>query len=146
MANFGRASKRRYNTLHYKLQMILDEAIQVMDFTIVCGFRNARNQEKAFKEGRSQLRWPKSKHNQNPSIAVDIAPWDPSMRKGRGDIDWNNRDRFILLAGIIKGVAHKLNIQIRWGGDWDSDTFMRDQKFIDMPHIELVNPNKDPRV
>ena len=67
------------------------------------------------------------------------------MRNGKGDIDWNNRDRFILLAGIIKGIAHKMKIAIRWGGDFNSDTFMRDQKFVDMPHIELVNPDKDPR-
>ena len=145
MASFGRASKKRYKTLHHKLQMILDEAIQVMDFTIVCGFRNKTAQEKAFNKGKSEKHWPDSKHNQNPSKAVDIAPWDPSMRRGRGDIDWNNRDRFILLAGIIKGIAHKWNIKIRWGGDWNSDTFMRDQKFHDMPHIELVNPDKDPR-
>jgi len=145
MANFGRASKKRYNTLHYKLQMIMDEAIQVMDFTIICGFRNKRDQEKAFKAGKSKKHWPDSKHNSQPSIAVDIAPWDPSMRKGRGGIDWNNRDRFILLAGIIKGIAHKLNIAIRWGGDWNGDTFMGGQKFVDMPHIELVNPDKDPR-
>ncbi|KKL60538.1 hypothetical protein LCGC14_2204300, partial [marine sediment metagenome] len=107
--------------------------------------RNKRAQEKAFDEGKSEKHWPNSKHNRKPSIAVDIAPWDQSMRRGRGDIDWNNRDRFILLAGIIRGIAHKLGIAIRWGGDWDSDSFMRDQRFHDMPHIELVNPDKDPR-
>lgn len=141
MYTFGKASRKRYETLHPKLKAIMDEAIQVMDFTIVCGFRNKRAQEKAFNDGVSTKHWPDSKHNQNPSIAVDIAPWDPTMRRGRGDIDWNNRDRFILLAGIIKGIAHKLGIAIRWGGDFDNDTFMRDQKFIDMPHIELVDPD-----
>ena len=145
MNKFGKASRKRYKTLHYKLQMIMDEAIQVFDLTIVCGFRNKRAQEKAFNEGKSKKHWPDSNHNQDPSSAVDIAPWDQSMRRGRGDIDWNNRDRFILLAGIIKGIAHKLDIAIRWGGDFNGDTFMRDQKFIDMPHIELVNPDKDPR-
>lgn len=145
MAAFGRASRKRYKTLHYKLQMIMDEAIQIMDFTIVCGHRNKRDQEKAFNESKSKKHWPDSNHNQMPSIAVDAAPWDPTMRNGRGDIDWNNRDRFILLAGIIKGIAHKMGIEIRWGGDWNSDTFMRDQKFIDMPHFELINPDKDPR-
>ncbi len=134
MATFGRASKRRYDTLHSKLQRILDEAIKVMDFTIVCGFRNEQAQERAFREGKSQKHWPDSKHNQKMSIAVDVAPWNPALR----NIDWNNRDRFILLAGIIKGIAHQHAIKIRWGGDWDSDTFMRDQRFHDMPHFELV--------
>ncbi|KKM82716.1 hypothetical protein LCGC14_1316750, partial [marine sediment metagenome] len=41
----------------------MDEAIQVMDFTIVCGFRNKRAQEKAFDEGKSEKHWPNSKHN-----------------------------------------------------------------------------------
>lgn len=139
MASFGRASKERYDTLHCKLQMIMDKAIQVMDFTIVCGFRNEHDQEKAFAEGKSKLHWPDSNHNSNPSFAVDIAPWDPSI----GNIDWNSRDRFIYLAGIVKGIAQELNIEIRWGGDWDDDTFMRDQTFHDMPHIELVNLDKE---
>lgn len=145
MYSFGKASRKRYETLHYKLQMLMDEAIQVFDFTIVCGYRDKKAQEKAFNENKSTKHWPDSKHNQNPSIAVDIAPWDSSLRGGRGDIDWNNRDRFILLWGIIRGIAHKMKIEVRWGGDFNSDTFMRDQKFIDMPHIELVNPDKDPR-
>lgn len=139
MPVFGRASKKRYATVHWKLQKILDEAIQVIDFTIVCGYRTEKAQEKAFRMGRSQVRWPDSKHNQNPSIAVDIAPWDPSI----GNIDWNNRDRFILLAGIIMGIAQKFGIAIRWGGDFNCDTFMRDQRFVDMPHIELMTPDKD---
>jgi len=145
MPKFGRASRKRYETLHYKLQMLMDEAIQIFDFAIICGHRNKRAQEKAFKEGKSTKHYPDSNHNKYPSTAVDVAPWDPSMRNGKGDIDWNNRDRFILLYGIIKGIAHKLKIDIRWGGDFNGDTFMRDQKFIDMPHIELVNPDKDPR-
>jgi len=145
MANFGKASRKRRETLHPKLQIILDETIKIFDFTIVYGYRNKEEQEKAFKEGKSKLNWPDSKHNKFPSDAVDVAPWDPSLNNGKGGIDWENKERFILLWGIIKGIAYEKNIEIRWGGDWDNDTFMKDQKFIDMPHIELVNPDKDSR-
>jgi len=138
MPSFGSASQKRLATLHPDLQTIMHEAIKVMDFSIVCGYRIEEAQNKAFEDGASTKQWPDSKHNQDPSIAVDIAPWDPYMRNGKGGIDWQNTDRFILLAGIVKGIAHTLEIPIRWGGDFDNDTFIKDQSFIDMPHIELV--------
>lgn len=138
MPSFGTASRKRRETLHPTLKILMDEAIKVMDFTIVCGFRDEEAQNKAFEDGASTKQWSNSKHNQVPSIAVDIAPWDPYMRNGKGGIDWQNINRFILLAGIVKGIAHTLEIPIRWGGDFDSDTFIKDQSFIDMPHIELV--------
>jgi hypothetical protein len=134
MPNFGSASRRRRETLDPRLQEIADDAIKIFDFTIVCGHRNQEDQEKAFNEGKSKLHWPDSKHNSSPSKAVDLAPYDPELKQ----IDWNNRDRFIMLAGIIMGVAQQKNIRIRWGGDWDSDTFMRDHSFQDLPHFELA--------
>lgn len=134
MPSFGSASRQRRETLDPRLQELVDEAIRIFDFTIVCGHRNEEDQEKAFSEGKSKLHWPDSKHNSSPSKAVDLAPYDPELKR----IDWNNRDRFIMLAGIIMGVAQQKNISIRWGGDWDSDTFMRDHTFHDLPHFELV--------
>ena len=58
----------------------------------------------------------------------DVAPYQ---------IDWQDKDRFYYFAGIVKGVALKLNIPIRWGGDWDSDTQVKDQTFFDLPHFEI---------
>jgi peptidoglycan L-alanyl-D-glutamate endopeptidase CwlK len=135
MPSFGTASKNRRATLDPRLRQIVNEAIKVFDFTIVCGHRGKKAQEKAFKDGKSQLHWPHSKHNTKPSIAVDLAPYDPQARR----IDWNNRDRFVLLAGVILGIAHKMGVKLRWGGDWDSDTFMKDQRFHDRPHFEIVD-------
>ena len=42
---------------------------------IVCGHRNKEDQNKAFAEGKSKLKWPKGKHNKLPSQAVDAAPY-----------------------------------------------------------------------
>jgi len=103
-----------------------------MDFTILEGYRGEEKQNEAFDTGRSQLRYPESKHNTFPCLAVDIAPYP---------IDWQDTERFVLLAGVIKAVAHSLEVSdlIRWGGDWDRDGQMTDETFRDYPHFELVN-------
>jgi peptidoglycan L-alanyl-D-glutamate endopeptidase CwlK len=64
-----------------------------------------------------------------PSEAADIAP---------APIDWDKVDRFKVLGGIVIGVAFMMGIPIRWGGDWDGDLDLRDQKLMDYGHIELV--------
>jgi len=135
MAKFGKASTRRLQTLDPRLQLILQEAIKFFDFTIICGHRTKEEQNRAFAEGMSKLKWPNSHHNSIPSTAVDIAPWDPVNKT----IDWKHRDRFIYLAAFIVGVAFKMGYKLRWGGDWDSDTLMNDQIFVDLPHLELVD-------
>jgi len=30
-----------------------------------------------------------------------------------------------------------MGIRLRWGGDWDGDTELDDNKFDDLPHFEL---------
>ena len=134
MPSFGTKSKRHRKTLDPKLQEIVDEAIKIFDFSIICGHRNKEDQNKAFEKKRSKLRWPKSRHNSMPSKAVDIGPYDPSVK----NVDWFNHKRFIWLAGIIMAIAHTKDIKIRWGGDWNSNTFMRDENFLDMAHFELM--------
>ena len=97
--------------------------------TVICGHRNKEDQDKAHEQGFSKLKYPKSKHNCVPSKAMDIIPdaggWDAG------------REQFILMIGMIKGIALNLGIPIRWGGDWDSDNDLTDQTFFDLAHIEL---------
>jgi hypothetical protein len=48
-------------------------------------------------------------------------------------------DRFRYFAGFVVGIGAMLDIQIRWGGDWDRDTEVRDNRaFNDLAHFELV--------
>jgi peptidoglycan L-alanyl-D-glutamate endopeptidase CwlK len=129
MPSFGKASEERYKTLHPDLQKILTEAIKYCDFSITCGYRNKEDQEKAFNEHKSTKQWPNSNHNKLPSTAVDIAPWP---------IDWDNRDRFIFLTGIIYCIAEQMNIKIRSGSNWSRSWQFEKQKFNDLPHIELI--------
>jgi len=130
VANFGKRSKEKLLTVDIVLRIILANVIEVYDFTILEGHRNETKQNKAFDEGRSKLRFPQSKHNQDPSLAVDIAPYP---------IDWNDTKRFYYLAGLVKATARKLGYRIRWGGDWDGDGSFKDQTFNDLPHFELIS-------
>ena len=39
---------------------------------------------------------------------------------------------------ITSNPAKSMGIDIRWGGDWDRDTEVRDNKFDDLVHFEIV--------
>ena len=121
MFKYGKRSKQRLETCDPRLQEIMNEAIKVMDISILCGHRGEEEQDKAFDEGRSQLEFPKSKHNKSPSLAVDAAPYP---------IEWSNIGRFDRMCGIIEGIALMKGIKIRLG---------RDFSFKDYPHIEFVD-------
>jgi len=83
-----------------------------------------------FHKGLSKLEWPNSKHNSLPSRAIDVAPYP---------IDWKDIARFTQLIGAYKGVALMLGYRIRCGCDWDQDGDIRDQTFMDYPHIEILD-------
>lgn len=105
------------------------EVIEHFDCTIIEGHRSKEKQNQLYKEKKSQLRFPKSQHNKYPSLAVDAAPYP---------INWEDRERFTYFAGFVKGIATSLNIDIRWGGDWNKDNNLSDNRFDDLPHFELV--------
>ena len=35
-----------------------------------------------------------------------------------------------------------MNIKLRWGGDWDRDTQVKDNSFDDLLHFELIKWNR----
>jgi len=128
MYKFSQKSQQKISTCHPDIQEILDEAINLVDFSVLCGHRGEEEQNNHFQQGRSKLKYPQSKHNKFPSRAVDIAPYP---------IDWKDLDRFSHLAGIIKGIAHMKGIKVTWGGDWDNDGELKDNKFNDLPHFQI---------
>lgn len=129
MNKYSERSLSRLETCDERIQRVFKEVLKVFDHTVLCGHRGKEDQETAFREGRSQVRFPNSKHNSNPSIAIDVAPYP---------IDWNDRERFTLFAGYVLGTANSMGIKLRWGGDWDKDTQVNDNNFDDLPHFELV--------
>ena len=132
MPKFGRASQKRLKTLDSRLQQILNEAIQYIDFSITFGYRGKAAQNKMFKEDKSKLKFPFSKHNKKPSLAVDVAPY------GKCGINWDNIKSFYFLAGVIFIIAKQLDIEIRWGGNWKRLWLLKKQKFDDLVHFELL--------
>ncbi len=139
MFKFGKASKARLETCHPDLQRVMRRALETspMDFTIVCGHRAKDEQEKAFAEGKSKVRYPRSRHNSYPSEAVDIAPYVG------GKLVWDDEATWRQLVDHIQTTAYDLGVYLRWGGDWDGDGLTRtdgdlDERFVDYPHFELL--------
>lgn len=126
---FSDKSEKMLATCHHDLHALFTEVLKIVDCTIICGHRDQHDQEEAFRTGKSKLNWPDSKHNSFPSLAVDVVPYP---------IDWNDRNRFYHFAGVVRGVAAEMGIGVRWGGDWDNDFELWDQKFMDLPHFELT--------
>jgi peptidoglycan L-alanyl-D-glutamate endopeptidase CwlK len=128
MPQFSKQSQIQFDTLHPDLQRVLEAAIAVTDFGITCGHRSQADQEAAFLSGKSKLQPPNSKHNTSPSEAVDLVPYP---------VDWEDRERFFYLAGVIMTVASSLGVPLRWGGDWDMDKLPHERGETDLPHFEL---------
>ena len=129
MAKFSEFSKNNLKDAHPKLRKVFNEVIKNYDCRVLCSHRGEGEQNKLYDEGRSKLMFPDSKHNAEPSLAVDVVPYP---------IDWNNIDRFMHFGGYVKAVGDSMNISIRWGGDWDEDFDFNDQSFNDYPHFELI--------
>ncbi len=132
MAMFSERSKRELKTCHPALQTVFLATVKYFDCTIIEGKRNKARQNRLQEIGRSKVRWPASRHNtveeDGLSEAVDVAPYP---------VDWDDIERFYFFAGFVLGIARSMGIQLRWGGDWDSDTQITDQTFNDLPHFEL---------
>jgi peptidoglycan L-alanyl-D-glutamate endopeptidase CwlK len=124
-------SERRLSTVAEPLRSIVYAVAADFPTMVVCGHRTQADQEEAFRLKRSKLSWPRSKHNSNPSRAVDLAPLK------NGAIDWNDREAFRELARRMFFHAKARGVDIRWGGDFNMDGLEND-RFIDMPHFELL--------
>ena len=98
-------------------------AYQIMDFSILCGYRDEAEQNLDVKLGRSELCWPHGRHNHKPSLAVDIAAYPID------DFDRANTWRTKQLAKIVLKTASKLRIPVYWGGHWTH--------FKDVYHYQL---------
>ena len=130
MAHFSQQSLIKLRSTHSDLQRLFLEVVKTFDCTVLCGHRNQTDQNKAFKEGKSKLQYPMSKHNMYPSAAVDVASYP---------LNWEDTARFYYFAGYVMRVADEMGFQIRWGGDWDKDKKMNDQSFNDLVHFELIS-------
>jgi hypothetical protein len=128
MLRFSKRSAANLSQSAPPLQALMNKALskQRLDFSIICGHRGKEEQNAAYARGDSQLRYPRSKHNLLPSLAVDIVPYP---------LDWKDIASFKELAVLIKEAWSELTLEeqggytLSWGGDW--------KNFLDYPHWEL---------
>ena len=128
MPKFSRRSMSHLEGCHPNLIRLFKTVVEEFDCTIIEGHRGEEKQNEMVELGRSQLKWPLSSHNEKPSKAVDVAPYP---------VDWEDRERFLMFGGYVLGIAKGLEVKIRWGGDWNRDTQVKDNRFDDLPHFEL---------
>jgi|TARA_R110000744_G_scaffold172598_1_gene291297 hypothetical protein len=128
MPKFGRKSKENLNTCDSRLQKIFNEVIKHVDCSVLEGHRSKDRQNKLYEEEKTKVKYPDGRHNRQPSSAVDVTPYP---------VDWKDRERQTLFAGFVIGVASQMGINLRWGGDWDQDFQVVDNRFDDFPHFEL---------
>tara|TARA_X000001388_G_C2195497_1_gene109173 strand:+ start:101 stop:499 length:399 start_codon:yes stop_codon:yes gene_type:complete len=130
MPRFSRKSRSKLEGVDARLVLLLEEVVKYFDITVIEGKRSQERQNQLVKEGKSKTKF--GKHVQG--MAVDIAPYP---------IDWNARDDFHYLGGFVLGIACKMGINIRWGGDWSSSSLAKEQRttkdnnFDDLVHFEI---------
>ena len=125
MFRFGRRSRKRLEGVDAKLVNVLNELIKIMDVTVIEGVRSEERQRELLKKGATKVKY--SKHMSGK--AVDIAPYP---------IDWEDRERFHYMGGMLRGIGQQLGIRVRWGVDWDSDGEIEDNNFDDLVHVEIL--------
>ena len=130
MPQFSRISRERLLSCDSRLIAVCSDAIDFFDFSVVSGHRTNEEQDILYAQGRvtdgaivTYKRGGESIHNTNPSRAIDLAPWVP----GRG-IVWDDEVLFGELAGVILYAAWKRDVDLTWGGKW--------QSFKDYPHFQ----------
>ena len=130
MPSFGKRSQERLRGVDSRLINVLNKVVKYFDVTVIEGVRSQDRQNELVAQGKSKTKF--GKHVEGK--AVDIAPYP---------IDWQSRDDFHYLGGFVLGVASKMGIDIRWGGDWSDSSLSenarttKDNSFDDLVHFEI---------
>lgn len=129
---WGERSAKVRATLDPRLKRIVDELLPLIDVSLISGHRGEEEQNSLFRTGKSTLEYPQSKHNAYPSLAVDLQPYPSPVRDEKlwGALGY--------IAGTAMGIARKHGVTLRWGGDWNRNGDMTDQKFDDLFHLEII--------
>jgi len=133
MAEFGKSSRTKLQTCQPLLQRVFLEVVKTFDCSVICGQRDRAAQQLAFETGKSKARFGESPHNFSPALAIDVIPYP---------VDWQDTERMIYFAGFVMATAQAMGIELKWGGDWNRDTHLSDNRFDDFPHFELADWRK----
>lgn len=147
---FGTRSRKNLKNVHPNLVLIAEKALEMspIDFGVSCGHRTLKAQKKMYQQGRSNDGAiitncdgvkRKSKHNEFPSLAIDIFAHIPDDKSKAFDMK-----TLCVIAGCFYSAAEMLkdagqiDHELVWGGNWDGDDQIAyDQRLVDMPHFEI---------
>lgn len=119
-------SSEKLKECHSDIQKLMRRVDEIYPIQVICGHRNEADQNKAFADKKSKLKFPESKHNKKPSLAVDVVP-DPD--RNPKTISWVDITQYEIMCLAIEAAADELDIEIKLG---------RDFSFKDYPHCELA--------
>lgn len=129
MSNYrwGKKSLENLSQAHTILQHLADKALDIskQDLKVICAFRGEAEQNKAYEEGKSKLKWPKSLHNSRPSLAIDVVPLP---------LDWNNIAAFEEMVECFEEAWYLLDKDITKGWVLQCGA---DFSFNDYPHFQI---------
>lgn len=136
MPKFSTLSWQRLMSCHSDIITVMKAVVEDFDITILCGYRDESAQNAAYPK-YTTVKYPDSKHNKQPSLAVDIIPYDMVRNH---IVAWDDAESFALMAGYVLGTAKQLGVNLRWGHDWNRNLLLSDEtgKFVDRPHFELL--------
>ena len=130
---WGERSAKVRATLSVDLKKVVDRILaEVADISLTSGHRGKEEQNGLFRDGKSTLEYPQSKHNRYPSIAVDFQPYPRPKR------DVKLWAALAYVAGQAIAIGKEEGIEIRWGGDWNRNGDLTDNNFDDLFHLEIV--------
>lgn len=130
MSRWSYSSRVKLEQLDDRLKRIVGRVRDCRDISIITGHRGQDEQELMVQLGRSKVRWPNSKHNTMPSLAVDVQPYPYVEASLREDLSY--------IAGLFVAFGRTDGVKIRWGGDWDRDGETHDNNFDDLFHFEII--------
>lgn len=129
----GKTSLARLKGVDETLVNVVKRAIEIseVDFTVLEGVRTLERQRELYAQGRTApgkiVTWTmKSRHIEGK--AVDLVPYP---------LDWNDLDKFDKIKDAMFQAAKELDVNLRWGADWDGDGNYREKGEYDSPHFEI---------
>ena len=146
---FSPTSLAELATADPRLGIVARKVLLIKDHSVIKGHRGQVEQNQAFEDGHSKLRWPDGKHNKMPSKAIDVRtyPVPPDEREqmverrleaGLPPDERDLREEQLYLLGLYVGVASEMGLRLLTGADWDRDGEIADTGFDDFFHVELV--------
>lgn len=154
----GARSAGELATCHHDLAIIAGDLLEVYDHSVFQGARTVEEQIRNILKGASKtvdsFHIPRDAEGNydptEPCMAFDLLPYSrgvnpwPQAQEPRG-VQTKKANRFYFMQGIVLAIADRHKIKIIQGVDWNMDGDFFDQRFDDLPHVQLVVP-KWPRL